>query len=156
MATPAPVLDLTTDRTRPMVRIDHVDYPLRTSNDLTLDAYKTLERIAPRIGALLLLETLTAEQGSELSQLLDQACRLGLVAPESVHDTLGDVHRLSLFQVFTELLTPSLVRAARVAAISQASHSRGLTPSPDSSGSIPAAATKTGPRARRSASSGRA
>jgi len=151
MATPDRVLDITTDRTRPTVRIDHVEYLLRTSNDLTLDTYKTLERIGPRIGALLLLDALTPPQGQELSQLLDQACRIALVAPTTVHDRLGDVHRASVFQVFTQLLTPSLVRALRAAS----PRATGLKPSRGSSASTVAPLRAGSPR-RRSASSGRA
>lgn len=151
--TPDPILDLTTERDRPTVRIDAVDYLLRTFNDLTLNAYKTLERLTARIPLLLLLDTYTADQEQELSGLLDQVCRLVLVAPAAVHDQLGDVHRLRVFHVFTQRLTPSLLRAT--SAMREAIPSTGPTPSHGSSGSIPAAATKTGPRGPRSASSRR-
>lgn len=150
MATPDPVLDLTTTRTRPTVRIDHVDYPLRNSYDVTLDAYKTLERISPRIGVLLLRDTLTTDQASELSQLLVQACRIALVAAPAVHATLGDVHRVKIFEVFMQLLTPSLPGAAR--AELEAPRSNGAKRSPSSSGST-AGASKTGSRRSRAASS---
>ena len=110
MAT-SPVLDLTTDSQRPTVRIDQVAYELRTSNDLTLQSFKELERITPRVGALMLQEALSVDEGRELSQLLDTVCRMALVAPEAVQAGLGDVHRVLIFKVFSELLTPSLQRA---------------------------------------------
>ena len=154
MATPDRVLDITTDRIRATVRIDQVAYPLRDSHDLTLDMYKTLERVSPRIGALLLLETLTKAQGSELGQLLEQACRCALVAPAVVHDRLGDFHRLNVFQVFMQLLTPSLGRAAR-AVMQGTPRATGRKPSRAFSVSTAAPST-AGSRPRRSVSSGRA
>ncbi len=154
MATPNRVLDLTTDHDRLTVRIDGADYPLRTANDLTLDAYKTLERIGPQIGALLRLDALTPEQGQELSQLLDQACRLAIVAPDPVQDRLSDVNRVQIFRVFTQLLAPTLVQAAR--AIDLARHPvAGMKPFRASSGST-AGRPKAGSPRPRSASSARA
>lgn len=153
MATPDRVLDITTDRARPVVRIDQVTYPLRTTNDLTLDAYKTLERLTPRIGALLLQDALTPAEGKELGQLLDQVCRLALVAPPAVLDRLSDVHRVQVFTVFTELLMPSLPRASRAPGL-EARPATGRKPSRASNAST-VAASSSGSRRSPSASSRR-
>ena len=40
------ILDLTTDTDRPVVKIDGIGYPLRTSNDLTLENFRFLERVS--------------------------------------------------------------------------------------------------------------
>ncbi len=155
MASSDRVLDITTNRERPSIRIDQVDYPLRNSNDLTLDVYKTLERVAPRITELLLMDTLTPADGSELSQLLDQICRIALVTPSTsdLHDRLSDINRLTIYQVFTELLTPNLLQAAR-AETPGARRAAGTKLSRASSGST-AAPPKPGSPRRRSASSAR-
>lgn len=102
-------LQLTTNQVRHVVRIDDIPYSLRTANDLTLSMYKTLERISPRIGGLLLLDTLSTEEEQELSRLLDQAARLALDAPEDVQVRLGDMNRINVFRVFAEIVTPSLL-----------------------------------------------
>lgn len=157
MATPAPVLDITTTRTRPTVRIDQVEYPLRTSHDLTLDVYKTLERLLPRISALLALDGLSPADGTELGRLLDQVCRIALVTDPSddIHRRLVDLDRLGIFQVFLELLTPNLLQATRVSGPTAALPATGPKPSRASSAST-AAPSRGGSQPRRSASSGRA
>lgn len=156
MATPDRVLDIITeDQARPTVWINQVEYLLRTKKDLALDVYKTLERITPPISALLAADTLTPEQGSELGQLLDRVCRIALVAPDAgIHDRLCDLDRLGVYQVFMELLTPSLLRVARAVAQKEP-RATGPTPSRASSAST-AAPLKGGSQRRRSASSGRA
>lgn len=105
---PLPLLDLTTTQVRPEVRIDAIAYEIRTSNDLSLGQYKALERLLPRVGVLLTIETLTQAEDTELSALLDTVCRMGLVAPDAIQDGLGHVNRVLIFKVFTELLTPSV------------------------------------------------
>jgi hypothetical protein len=153
MAIVQPVLDLTTDLERPTVKIDQVAYLLRTARDLTLDAYKALERATPRIAALLLADVLSADEGQELSHLLDSACQIALIAPEAVHAKLGDVQRMQIFQVFTERLTPKL-RMAASARPTTAGRAAGTKPSRGSNGST-AAPPRVGSRRRRSASSAR-
>lgn len=135
MAT-TPILHLTAPdpTTRPTVRIDQVEYELRMTNDLTLHQYKTLERISPRIGALIIQETLTEDEGVEARALLDQACRIALDAPVEIHDRLNDVNRVLVYKVFIELCSPSL-RAIRARLRAEANPFDGTRPSLDSCGS---------------------
>lgn len=107
---PTAILDLTTNQDRFNIKIDGVPYLIKTPSDLTLTDYKTLEQLAPQTAALLLKKTLNSKQTTELSRLLDVACRLALAAPSDVLDRLGDLNRLNIFKVFTELSLPSLLR----------------------------------------------
>lgn len=146
-----PILDLTTPQTRPFVKINGIAYDLRTSNDLTLQAFRTLERITPQIGALLQQPELSDAEATTLSTLLAQGCAIGLDAPADVLKGLGDVGRIQVFKVFAELSTPSLQRAGANLAARPAP---GTKPSRGSSGSTGARNASGSPR-RRSGSSGR-
>jgi hypothetical protein len=151
MAEPA-LLDLLTTQTRPVAKIDGREYDIRTSNDLTLFAYKRFQKLSPLVGELLLKDDMTAEDGDVLTRHLDEACRLILDAPDEVQKRLGDVNRLTIFGVFTDLLTPSLTRTR---ASSEASSEPGTTSSPGSPGSTPAPARSNGARKSRSGRSKR-
>ena len=136
MAT-SPALDLFTDTERLTVRIDGIDYPLRTSNDLTLDSYKTLERIGPRIGVLFLQQSYSKADLREMSALLDTVTQIAIVAPEEVLRRLGDANRTMIAKVFFELLAPVLQRMRAV--MEEESPVPGMKPSLGFNGS-------TGPR----------
>lgn len=115
------VLDLTTNTTRPTVKVDHVPYALKTPSDLTLSEFRTIERIGPRIGQLLLADDLPESDNQELEALLDTACRIALDAPSKVHDRLGVIHRVNVVQAFIELLSPSLQRTRARAGVGRSS-----------------------------------
>jgi hypothetical protein len=141
---PVPILDLTTNIVRPVVRIDGAAYELRVADDLSLLEYKILERLCPRAGDLLIQDTLTDAEGAELSRLLDEACRLALVAPDAVHAKLKDVARARVFDAFTELLqVPSLTAGATLA-----TPLAGTKSSPVSPGSTVASRTRGSRRSR--------
>jgi len=148
-----PILDITSETSRPLVKIDGVPYPLRTSRDLTLQDFKMLERVSIRVGELLTLPDLDREQDLELAARLKEVVDVALEAPAGVKANLSDIHRVLIFKVFTELLTPGVLLATRAI---QAMPNRypGTRPSSDSSGST-ASRPKHGSPEPRSASSKR-
>ncbi len=154
MAQP-PVLNLTTEDVRPIVRFNGREYELRTSRDLTLEQFKAIERISPRLGALLERSTpLSADESTEASELLAAATAIAMVAPAAVLARLGDVQRAQVTTFFFARLTPSL-RMLSATVMEEATRVPGTRRSSGSSGSIPGARSKTGFGGRRSASSGR-
>jgi hypothetical protein len=148
------LLDLTTETDRPVVTIDSIAYPLRTARDLTLQDFKFLERVSMRVGDLMSrTRTLTAKENQELEGRLKEVARIALDAPAPVLAKLAAVQRVMIFKVFTELLTPTLILAARAIATDQATApasttaaagSRGRKRSRGSSGAT-AGRTKRGP-----------
>lgn len=106
----APILDLSTKRERLNIKIDHVAYLLRTADDLTLAQFRTMERIAPRLAILLALDQVSDEDEQELVALLDVACAIAIDAPAALVQQLSPVARVSVFNVFTELLLPRLLQ----------------------------------------------
>ena len=153
MAT-GPVLDLLTDTARLTIKIDHVDYELRGPSDLTLEDYKTLERIGPRMAVLLMQDALPTADAAELSRLLDLTCRLALIAPEEVLARLGDLHRVPIAKIFIELLSPSLLRTRAMLSLEAPSPLAGTNSSRASHAST-AARRQPGSVRRRSGSSAR-
>ena len=112
------ILDLTTDTDRPVVKIDGIGYPLRTSNDLTLENFRFLERVSTRVGELLTSKkSLSTRDDAELEQRLKEIARLALEAPPAVHKKLTAIHRVMVFKVFTELLAPTLIQASGAAGV---------------------------------------
>jgi hypothetical protein len=150
------LLDLTSESDdRPVVRIDEIGYPLRGAGDLTLHDFKYLERVCPRVGALLQRATLTKSEAKELAGRLRELATVALDAPAAVLARLTDIQRVLVFKVFTELLTPGLVMATRaITAPPTGAPSRGTRPSRGSSGSMAATSTR-GSRGRRSGRSAR-
>jgi hypothetical protein len=150
-----PVLDLTTDQSRPLARIDGVEYQIRTSRDLTLSEYFTFQRIGPRVLVLMSQSTegaLPADEEKEFTALLNQMCSMALMAPPEVLARLDLPQRLHLFNLFTDLLTPRL-RAPRVAT-AEASPVHGPKSSPPSRGST-RSTRRSGRTSSRSAPSAR-
>ncbi len=108
------VLDLTTDTDRPVVKIDGIGYPLRTTNDLTLENFRFLERVSARVGTLLTrAASLTTAEELELQKRLKEVAAVALEAPAPVLRKLTGIQRIMVFKVFTDLLTPTLIQAAR-------------------------------------------
>jgi hypothetical protein len=98
-----PLLDLHTLIERPTVKIDGVEYELRTPGELTLEE---------RARAGLVANTLRAEPASpspeaaaDMSRAIDQICRIVLLAPDAVQQRLKDVHRLQIVETFIALST---------------------------------------------------
>ena len=106
----APILDLTTEHERQNIRVDGVPYRIKDPNDLTLSEFSTIEHLAPRVAELLATKTRSKAQDTALSSLLGTLCGIALVAPPEVCDRMGDLNRLYVFQAFTALLSPSLLR----------------------------------------------
>ena len=147
------LLDLTTDTERPVVTIDGIAYPLRTSGDLTLQHFKDLERMTMRIGELMArTRTLTKAENVELEKRLVEVAKVALDAPPAILAKLTAIQRVMLFKVFTELLTPTLILAARAIAADQTAPAARRSPGPKQSpGSFASTAglLKPGRRARR-------
>lgn len=152
MADSTPVLDITTKTARQFVRIDGAKYELRSPNDIGLDEYQTLIRIGPRIAELLALTTRDSADSSELGEILSEATRLALLAPNAVVKRLGQVEQV---MVVTAFLEPSAKRMQELGRLigRPASPSNGQKPSLDLPGST--AAARSAGRKSRSASSGR-
>jgi hypothetical protein len=96
-----PLLDLHTLIERPTVKIDGVEYELRTPGELTLEerarsgVISTVLRAEPA--------SPSPEEAAKLSQALDQMCRMVLLAPDAVHVRLRDEHRFSIAGAFIAL-----------------------------------------------------
>ena len=115
-----PILDLTTDDTRPTVTIDGIGYPLRTARDLTLQDFRYLERVSLRVGDLLTRShALTKAEAHELETRLEEIAPVALEAPAAILAKLTAIQRVMVFKVFTELLTPTLIQAIRAIAPDQ-------------------------------------
>ena len=141
---------------RPLVRINHVDYELRTANDFSALELHRLDRLLPRVqelaGALEDQEA-TETQCEELSALLTSLCQLVFVElPAEELAKLGDINKLLVFKLFLELLPPSLQRARAVAVsrLTEARPSASASSSRASSAST-GATRKRGGRGSRSA-----
>ena len=153
--TPPPVLDLSTERTRPTVKIDGRPYELRTSNDLTLANIRYLERVGPRLVYLESLPEMSAAAEVEYSGILARVLELGLVdVPAAVVEALGIGNRLAVARVFFELSMNGLTRMRAIATAqaiaATAKPSSGARPSRGSKGST-AARSSTGSRRSRRA-----
>ncbi len=150
------ILDLTTETDRPVVTIDGIAYPLRTSGDLTLQDFKNLERVSLRVGELMSrTRTLTNAENLELERRLKEVAKVALDAPAGILAKLTAIQRVMIFKVFTELLTPTLILATRAIGTNQtaaaiALRSPGRKQSPGSYAST-AGLLKPGRRARRPA-----
>ena len=149
--TAAPLLDLSTRRTRPIIRIDGVAHELRTGNDLSIFEYRHLERTAPQLSAMLLNQQPTPEEGQALSALLVDLCTRVLIAPGEVQTRLDDVQRMQIFTVFTHRLLPSPPASVGQGATTPAAGTRSSRASRGSSAVRRARGSKT----RRSAPSAR-
>jgi hypothetical protein len=113
-----PRADLLTARDRPVVKIDGATYQLRTSNDLTLEVFRRLERDGPRLTALLArVETddqLTQTDEGDLTALLAELCADVLLAPARVLARLQEAHRLAIYTAFSKALAAELAEQAAV------------------------------------------
>lgn len=114
MATPkTPLLDLNTFLERATVRLrseahpDGVDYELRNPGELTL-----LERVKVSKQAPALASFGDENAVAELSKVLDEVCRIVLIAPDDMHARLTDHMRLAIVLAFIEL-SPMNRRSAR-------------------------------------------
>jgi hypothetical protein len=143
------ILDLllTNDADRPTVRLSGVEYEMRLKSDFTLEEHRRLERIGPRLGALLLKDELTPDEDAETSALLAGACQLALVAPGDVLARLGVTNQIDIAHAFFTLSTPSLQRTRARAEVA-APRPAGKTSSRGSSGSTAARRTSGSGRRR--------
>lgn len=108
------LLDLSTKVDRKTIRIDSVDYQVRSVNDLTIGDHQTIEVLWPRIAALMATSDTGAikpKDATELRTLLRQACRMALLAPETVIKAQGDLNLTLIFDAFLRLLSPTLQEA---------------------------------------------
>lgn len=172
MAQPKPVLDLSTLTEKPIVAIDGVGYDLNTPDDLTVIGYKKLTILVPRMTELYAQVYSAASQEPDadpavetateaaLAKVLDDLCRLILIAPDEVHRRLTDLQRFQVYQVFTERPAPrigaTLRDLARAATTATRSGKTGAVSPRGSVGSMPARRRSNGSKSSRSATSRRA
>ncbi len=98
-----PLLDIAVLTERPAIKIGGRRYEVRTPKELPLLKLRRFELMGQRlqeIGAINLAEATDADD-AELSGILDDLCRLVLVAPAGVHAKLGDLDRMAIVNVFT-------------------------------------------------------
>lgn len=136
MAISAPALDLSTTQPRPFIRIDSLDYDLRIIDDFTALELRQLDRVVPRLTALVAAfeaGAASAPQCAELSALLAAFVPLVFVAPMELVGSLGDATRIQIFQVFMQLLPPRLGPAGVANEAPTESPLRGIRPSLGSS-----------------------
>jgi hypothetical protein len=150
-----PVLDFSTDRERPVVGIGGVPYQMRTFDDLTIEQAKTFHRLNLRIVELLALERASAREQTELSAALKAAAEIAIDAPVGVLNRLKEMQRLSVYQVFSELLLPGLRQKSAETATRQTTPSPTGTSSSRASSASSAARRRPGSGTSRSASSAR-
>lgn len=101
---PEPALTLSTlDTTGVPVQIDGHRYRTRHPEALSLRAIKQLERLAPRVGGLLQQADLTEAEEIELSQGLQDVCRIVLDAPDKVITRLLDQQKVRVMEAFMQL-----------------------------------------------------
>ncbi len=106
-ATPAPILEIDA-APRQTVRINKRTYELRSPGEFAYLVYRQHAQKFARLGALLIKKRPTAKENTEQERLLDDLCRVIVIAPDAVHDTLRVDERLAIVQVFTVLLeTPA-------------------------------------------------
>jgi hypothetical protein len=142
-----PVLTLDTVTQGMPIRIDDTLHELLHPEQLSLGAIQRIERMAPRVAALLQTPERTEEQERDLSQALREVCATVLQAPADVHARLTDQQRVRIVEAFTQLRTtvPAVSAGANAA-----TPNRGRKRSPDSPAST-AAPPPTGSGARPSA-----
>lgn len=149
-ATPPPILDFTTERTRLTVAIDGIAYEMRDENDLTLANYRLLQQAGPRLSELEDLPRMTPAQEAEYADLLKSICELALDAPERVIARTGIVQRIALVRGFCELSAPSLRKlGATMQAPAPQPPFPGTNSSPGSSASTGAPTRRAGSRRSR-------
>jgi hypothetical protein len=144
-----PVLDLSTDHERQVVRIGGVPYPMRGFDDLTIEQAKTFHRLNLRVVELLALDHAKASEQVELAAALKAIAEIAVDAPVAVLNRLKEMQRLSIYQVFSELLLPGLRQK------SAATAPRQTTPSPTGTSSFRVSSASSGARRRRGSATSR-
>jgi acid phosphatase family membrane protein YuiD len=101
-----PILDLSTLVDRPKIRIDGTLYELRSPDELSVLDSQRLTSAGKRIDALAGASDPAGEDDSgELAGLIDDVTRRVLVEiPETVFESLSQIQKLSICEVFTGLL----------------------------------------------------
>lgn len=108
MATPTPVLDISTVIERPTIRINGANYQLRTSNEFTYLTYRHWSLKFKRLAVLFGKAKRSKKEVAEQHTLLVDCCKAILMAPDAVHAKLEDVHRVQIVTVFFELLAAAI------------------------------------------------
>lgn len=114
-----PVLDLNTAlNVRRNVRIDGVNYPLRSIDEFSIRDYQRQGEQFGRIGQLSRVAKLSRGQEKEQKRIVDELLRAVLIAPTTVHKRLMVGQKMAILAVFSQLLsgaTDSLPGAAQAA-----------------------------------------
>jgi hypothetical protein len=114
MAEPVLELDALVERRTVAIKLStgRQEFELRNSGEFSILEFHRLGTWGARIDELSAqVDGLAKVAGgeipeqliTELSSLLDQFCRLILMAPDAVHLVLSDTHRLRITKAFTEL-----------------------------------------------------
>lgn len=115
MATPEPVLTLSTVVDRKIVRVDGVNYELRSSDEMPYLAIRGHARTFRDAAPLLSMPRRNATQERALKKVMKPLVKAILIAPDSVHNKLSHDHRMAIVEVFS-LLRAVEIRAAQKAA----------------------------------------
>lgn len=108
---PSPVLDLTTERQRPFVRINGRTFDFRDHLDLSIFDSRLLRKWGERLEQLEALDEPTEAQRTEYTDLLRRVSRYAFVDQELVEPALAPLNEPQLkaiVQAFTTLLLPRL------------------------------------------------
>ena len=104
----AEILDLSTKRERPQLRIDDVLYDLMLPTDLELKDVLWLQKAAKRIDQLqkrLEADVVSDAVGNEFEGLMNRFSNLILgEVPEEVRNLLTDVQRMAVVDTYAELV----------------------------------------------------
>lgn len=100
MAPTDPILDLDTLTDRRTITINKKSFKLRSLDEFSFLYGRQLGKRYQRLGALLSAEKLTKKDEGERDRLLDDFCRLILVAPDQVHQALEAHHRARIVNAF--------------------------------------------------------
>lgn len=98
-----PILDLDDLTELPSVKINGALHPLRGIGMLAPMELHRLQRMSARYDAIINKADLTPEEEKEIDALPDRMCRTVLMAPDDVHTSLTDWHRMRVIQAFFEL-----------------------------------------------------
>lgn len=140
MASPTvPLFSLDTLTPPAFITVNGHPYDLKRGDQLTLQQYQVVQRLAPRFDTLIAQESLDDGEAQELAHILMRMCGAVLAAPADVQSSLSDNQRLQVVLAFSalSLLTPG-ARARATTPPPPVDPSTGASRSPDSAGSTPA------------------
>lgn len=96
------ILELSTLVDRDTVVINGEEFDLRAPAEFSILEFHRIGKRAASLSALQAKDGLTDDEIGELSSVLDELCRLVLVAPDEVHLKLREGHKQAILGAFTD------------------------------------------------------